>query len=118
MVCLAQVYTDDERDELLMRVFKHCVLGGGMCQYEDVVTPYFAVTKTLYKGLLAARKHEETKEVEILTEVYALKSVRASDRSAPPLFPSKSPYSFCYLFVNPVKRTVMVWYMPWVGMLG
>jgi hypothetical protein len=27
-------------------------------------------------------------------------------------------YSFCYLFVNPLKRTLSVWYMPWISLLG
>ena len=88
----ALVRAHAERDELLLRIFRHCVLGGGMCQYEDMVQPYFEVSKKLYKGLLAVRKHEETGKIEILTEVFSLKSVRASDRGAPSLFPGRSPY--------------------------
>ena len=36
----------------------------------------------------------------------------------PALFPSRSPYSFCYLVLNPVKRHVVLWYLPWRTMFG
>ena len=107
------VFSDAERDELLLRIFRHCVLGGGMCQYEDMVQPYFEVSKKLYKGLLAVRKHEETGKIEILTEVFSLKSVRASDRGAPSLFPGRSPYrpqllSLCFFPSVPLCLVVSV----------
>jgi len=111
------LFTDEERDELLLRLFQHCVLGGGMCQYEDEIQPYFKATKVLYKKLLAVRKHEETGKIEVVTRVFSLRSIKAG-KTDPALFPSRSPYSFCYLFVNPVKRTLSVWYMPWISLLG
>lgn len=118
-------------------------LGGGMCQYEDEIQPYFQATKVLYKKLLAVRKHEEvgdlppravpragaelcssvdgpsargaaatdainshrrhqlsagapsrpraqTGKVEVVTRVFALRSVKAG-KADPALFPTRSP---------------------------
>ena len=68
-----------------------------MCQYEDTVQPYFKVTKALYKRLLAVRKHDETQKVEVVIDVYEIKSMRSSEKASPSLFPNRSPYSFCYV---------------------
>ena len=47
-----EMYTDEEREELLMRLFKHVCLGGPVCQFEDGVKPYLDTTKALYKELV------------------------------------------------------------------
>ena len=47
-----EMYSDEERDELLLRVFKHLCLGGAVCQYEDDIKPYLDTTKALYKELV------------------------------------------------------------------
>jgi hypothetical protein len=49
------VFSDTERDELLLRVFKHCALGGGMCQYEDTVQPYADSHRSPLPPVLAVR---------------------------------------------------------------
>jgi len=111
------LFDDDERDELLFRVFSHCVLGGGICQYEDTIQPYFEATKKLYKDFLAVRKNPETGKVEVLSQCLELQRLGFKSDGAP-LFPTRSPYSFCYLLLNPTKRLATVWYSPWVSLWG
>lgn len=48
------IFTDEERDELLFRLFSHLCIGGGVCQYEDTITPYVQHTKLLYKDLVTS----------------------------------------------------------------
>jgi len=45
-------FSEDERSELLFRLFRHLVVGGPLCQYEDSITPYIDTVKVLYKDLL------------------------------------------------------------------
>ncbi|XP_076836581.1 cilia- and flagella-associated protein 300 isoform X2 [Brachyhypopomus gauderio] len=40
-----------DRQEFLFRLFKHVVLGGELCQYEDVIGPYIETAKLIYKDL-------------------------------------------------------------------
>lgn len=47
-----EAYNDDERSELLFKLFTHLVVGGPICQYEDNLQPYLDVTKSLYKDLV------------------------------------------------------------------
>lgn len=41
-----------DRQEFLFRLFKHVVLGGELCQYEDIISPYIDTAKTIYKDLV------------------------------------------------------------------
>jgi hypothetical protein len=109
------VYDDSEREEFLFRIFRHLCIGGGMCQFEDTVGPYLDTTKKLYKDFLAVRKNDETGKAEVVSEAFELRAVKGG---GPALFPSRSPYSFCYLVLNPVKRHVVLWYLPWRTMFG
>jgi len=109
------LFDDEDRDEFLFRVFRHCCIGGGMCQFEDYVEPYLQTTKKVYKDMLAVRKNDETGKIEIVSQIF---EIRAAKGDGAPLFPSKSPYSFCYVILNPVKRHVTLWYLPWRTMFG
>lgn len=46
------VVSPSDRQEFLFRLFKHIVLGGELCQYEDVINPYIETVKTIYKDLV------------------------------------------------------------------
>lgn len=46
------LYLKDEREEFIFRIFQMLVLGGILCQYEDVLNPYLEVTKAIYKDLV------------------------------------------------------------------
>lgn len=104
------LYSDDERDEVLMRILRACVVGGALCQYEDNIEPYFAVTKALYKDLLSVRKNPETGKLEIVTQVYEIRNTR---NDGTPFFSLKSGHEFCYVFVDPAKRHVTCWHNVW-----
>lgn len=47
-----EIYSDQERNEFIFRLFKHVAIGGEVCQYEDVIQPYIDVTKSIYKDLI------------------------------------------------------------------
>lgn len=48
-----EVFGQEERRELIFRLFMHLVYGGPLNQYEDSVGPYFDLTKGLYKDLVS-----------------------------------------------------------------
>uniref|UniRef100_A0A452TVW0 Cilia- and flagella-associated protein 300 n=1 Tax=Ursus maritimus TaxID=29073 RepID=A0A452TVW0_URSMA len=47
-----EVFSQPDREEFLFCLFKHLCLGGALCQYEDVLSPYLETTKLLYKDLV------------------------------------------------------------------
>ena len=50
------LYKGSEREELIFAIFQMLVLGGSLCQYEDVIQPYLDITKTIYKDLIRYEK--------------------------------------------------------------
>lgn len=46
------LYSEEERNEFIFRIFQMLVLGGILCQYEDTLEPYLDVTKNIYKDLI------------------------------------------------------------------
>jgi len=46
------LYSEDERNEFVFRIFQMLVLGGTLCQFEDILQPYLDVTKSIYKDLI------------------------------------------------------------------
>ena len=46
------VFSDDDRKELIFKIFQHLTLGGPLNQYEDSIGPYFDTTKAFYKALI------------------------------------------------------------------
>lgn len=46
------LYSEDERNEIIFRMFQMLVLGGTLCQFEDALEPYLDVTKSIYKDLI------------------------------------------------------------------
>lgn len=119
----ALVYDEDEKDEFLFRVFRHLIVGGGMCQPEEYIDPYFRCTRELMKGLLTVRKVKNavtstgsgaTKaKVEVTSRVIA---VEATERDIPGLFQKENDHNLCYLIVDPSKRKVAVWRNSWTSM--
>lgn len=41
-----------DRKEFLFKLFKHICVGGELCQYEDVISPYLDTVKVIYKDLV------------------------------------------------------------------
>ncbi|NP_001428194.1 cilia- and flagella-associated protein 300 isoform 4 [Homo sapiens] len=47
-----EIFSQPDREEFLFCLFKHLCLGGALCQYEDVISPYLETTKLIYKDLV------------------------------------------------------------------
>merc|ERR1711907_48847 len=102
------------RKELLFGIFRHVVLGGAMCQWEDNVQPYLATTKLLYKDLVKARKNADNGQIEITTQAYQVNRIDG----AGDLFPNAaSPNNWCLLLIAPVPRQVTYYYHGIVGFM-
>ncbi|CAH1245430.1 C11orf70 [Branchiostoma lanceolatum] len=102
------LYSDVEKEEFLYLLFRHVVLGGGCCQYEDSVDPYLTTVKTIYKQLLSVQKDPTTKKLQVISNVFR---VTALDEKGNTYYPSEDPdhpQNFCYLLVDPLKRHVTV----------
>jgi hypothetical protein len=118
----ALVYDDDEKDEFLYRVFRHLIIGGGMCQPDESIEPYFRCTREIMKGLLTVKKVKSSgvdadgsaskAKVVVTSQVIA---VDGTERDVPGLFPKDSPHNLCYLIVDPSKRRVVVWRNAWTS---
>lgn len=105
---------DHMRSELLFGIFRHLVLGGSMCQWEDHVEPYLETTKLLYKDLVKARKNPENSQIEITTQAYQVNRVD----EAMDLFPNPyAPNNWCLMLVDPVPRQVTFYYHGAVGFM-
>ncbi|XP_050587168.1 cilia- and flagella-associated protein 300-like [Bombus affinis] len=53
------LYLKDEREEFIFRIFQMLVLGGILCQYEDILNPYLEVTKAIYKDLVRVQTNKD-----------------------------------------------------------
>ncbi|KAF7697076.1 cilia- and flagella-associated protein 300 [Silurus meridionalis] len=97
-----------DRQEFLFRLFKHIVLGGELCQYEDIISPYIETAKTIYKNLVSVQKDSETKVISIISTI--LKVSAYDDYGL--CYPSErdSEQTFTYLCIDPFKRHVYVLY--------
>ncbi|XP_001122247.5 cilia- and flagella-associated protein 300 isoform X1 [Apis mellifera] len=77
------LYLKDEREEFIFFIFQMLVLGGILCQYEDILNPYLEVTKAMYKDLIKVQKNEDT-DLSISTIVL---QVIAKDSKGEAYFP-------------------------------
>ncbi|KAL7853874.1 hypothetical protein AOLI_G00207180 [Acnodon oligacanthus] len=97
-----------DRQEFLFRLFKHIVLGGELCQYEDVISPYIESAKMIYKDLVSVQKDSDTREIRIASTIL---KVAAHDENGL-CYPSgrDNEQTFAYLCIDPFKRHVYVLY--------
>lgn len=105
------IWTEKERDEFLVQLFRHLAVGGTLNQFEDHVQPLIDTARAMYKSLLSVRKGAND-TVEVTSGVYR---VTGRDGAQPPawLFPGgmeTHPQSFCYLITDPVRKHVVVLY--------
>ncbi|XP_019854814.1 PREDICTED: uncharacterized protein C11orf70 homolog isoform X2 [Amphimedon queenslandica] len=105
------LYSTEERNEFLFKIFAHIVLGGPVNQYEDNVKPYLDTAKLLYKSLVSVVKDTETSSLSISSTVLKVGAKVGGIK----MFPSsrEHPQSFCYLVIDNIKRHVTVWYHIW-----
>ncbi|KXZ43271.1 hypothetical protein GPECTOR_96g737 [Gonium pectorale] len=109
----AGLYTDEERDELLWRLFEHMVLGGSCSQFEDKLEPYVETSKRLYKELVRAQKDPGSGKIQVASVVYKVNAVCAE--SGPmALYPTSSRQNFFYAAIDPTQRLVKLLYHAYV----
>lgn len=76
-----------------------------MCQPEENAKVYLNTAKQLYKELVTVRKNKHTGNLAVTSVPISVKSV-----SGISLFPDQdSPHNFCYLVVDPQRRSVKYW---------
>jgi hypothetical protein len=104
------------REELLFHLFRYLCVGGGMCQYEDVLQPYLEVTRALYRDLLSVRVNKNTQAIEVASSVHRILSLqKAGTSEQTSLFGRDSPFNLCFLSAHPSKRVVHIFYFQWTG---
>merc|ERR1711988_1012414 len=102
------------RQELLFAVFRHLVLGGSMCQWEDNMDVYLGAARMFYKDLVKARKNPDNQQIEITTLAYQVNSVEGAGE----LFPNPyAPNNWCLILIDPVPRQVTYYYHGFVGFM-
>jgi len=107
----ADLFSKEEKDEFLFRIFKHLVIGGTLCQYEDNLTPYLDITKILYKDLVRVSP-EEGGELLVTSSVIQILEAKCDsyDPSKNLIFSRPHINNFFYLIVDPFKRVVYTLY--------
>ncbi len=76
-----------------------------MCQPEENAKVYLDTAKQLYKELVTVRKSKNTGNLVVASIPIAVKNVTGIS-----LFPDQdSPHNFCYLVVDPQRRSVKYW---------
>lgn len=111
------LYSEQERQELIFRLFSHFVVGGGLCQQEDNVGPYIETTKNAYKDLLSVRPNRNTGKVEVASSVYQINAVTPKGSSSPlSIFTSPySPFNLCFVTVDASKKQLAYYYFSYVS---
>jgi hypothetical protein len=46
------IFSIEDRNEFIFRIFKSICLGGDVCQFEDLIIEYLNVLKKIYKDLI------------------------------------------------------------------
>ena len=107
------VFSAEERKELIFHVLKILAVGGGMNQYDDSIEPYLKLTKSVYKDLVTVNKSSGGAS-QVASHTYDVSEVAGGSAS---LFPRPGPHNFCLVSVDPVARHAKVWYAAWFPMM-
>eukprot|EP00470_Lotharella_oceanica_P015386 CAMPEP_0170187522 /NCGR_PEP_ID=MMETSP0040_2-20121228/41935_1 /TAXON_ID=641309 /ORGANISM="Lotharella oceanica, Strain CCMP622" /LENGTH=376 /DNA_ID=CAMNT_0010434579 /DNA_START=17 /DNA_END=1144 /DNA_ORIENTATION=+ len=103
------IFDDDERKELIFRLFRHMVIGGGtMCQYEDYLKPYLDTCKLLYKDLISVCRNSSTGQVDVKTHAYQINEVDGIT-----LFPLEHGLNTCFVCIDSLRKYVTYYYAAW-----
>lgn len=102
-------FNEDMRNEFLFHIFKRIAIGGSLCQYEDYVDEYLALTKLFYKDLTSATRDANTKEIFIRSIALEILNVENSNLYRIP----EHPQNFFYVIIDPYQRHVHLWYHKW-----
>ncbi|GAB5358389.1 hypothetical protein AAMO2058_000453000 [Amorphochlora amoebiformis] len=106
-----EIFSDSERSELIFKLFRLLVFGGGgMCQYDDSLTPYINTCKDIYKDMVSVCRNATTGSLEVKTHTYSI-----TDIDGIKLFPEKHDLNACYVCVDTMRRYVTYFYFSWPG---
>ncbi|XP_046414196.1 cilia- and flagella-associated protein 300-like [Neodiprion fabricii] len=94
------LYERDERKEFIFRIMQMLVIGGKLCQYEDVLEPYLDVTKVLYKDLIRVDKLEAPNSLSISTMVLEVVATNSGDAYFPRNVEDKQNIGFLLVDAN------------------
>lgn len=108
----ADLFSAEERRELIFRILRLVAIGGAMTQWEDELGPYLDAAKVIYKDLVTVVRAADG-GVEVASHAYQVSAVDG-EGVTPPLFPSASPYHVCWVCVDPVKSQATLLYHAWV----
>ncbi|EZA58424.1 hypothetical protein DMN91_005758 [Ooceraea biroi] len=99
------LYSEEERNEFLFRIFQILVLGGTLCQFEDTLQPYLNVTKSIYKDLIRVQQQSNTNNLVVDTLVL---EVIAKDHRGQEYFPSNSSHrqNVAFLLIHTKTREI------------
>ena len=88
----------------MIRRHRICI-GGSMCQPEDNAKMYLNTAKRLYKEFVTVRKNKHDNSLYVASVPIAVHSINGIS-----LFPDQnSPHNFCYVIVDPQRRSVKYW---------
>ena len=106
------VLEENEMEEVLVRIFKMLVCGGGMNQNDEKLSPYTQAATMMYKDLIAVQKNPSSGAIETVSSVFSISGGKDGN-----LFPHPdSPHNVCFVAVNPILRTATFFsfaFIPW-----
>ncbi|KAG5334633.1 CF300 protein, partial [Acromyrmex charruanus] len=81
------------------------VLGGTLCQFEDVIQPYLDITKKIYKDLIRVQKQNTSNDLFVSTLVL---EVVAKDSAGQDYFPfdSSNRQNIAFLLIDANSREI------------
>jgi cilia- and flagella-associated protein 300 len=131
-----EIYSQNERNQFLFKLFKHLCLGGQVCQFEETVQPYIDVTKSIYKELISVTKDPNTKAIKTVSYVFKVEAFvsnslslstlfvklifsNSKDENNKKYFPNDTiiEQDFCYIIIEPYKRQLVVLYHRFDGIM-
>lgn len=116
------LYSREERQELLFILFQHLLVGGGLNQYENHIHPYLGVLKLVYRDLLTVRTNRNTNRVEIANLVFRVDNLVVQQQQSSASTPMKEEaysifgrrerdrFHLCLLSVDPQRKHVTCYY--------
>ncbi|KAF7997894.1 hypothetical protein HCN44_009292 [Aphidius gifuensis] len=98
------IYSTDERDEFIFKIFQMLVLGGEYCQYEDYLQPYLDCTKKIYKDFVKVYTEPSTNDLAISTMILQV----VAERDGKAYFPNDPDHlqNIGYLLVDSNNREI------------
>ena len=75
-----EVFGEEDKGELLFKIFRHLCVGGSLCQFEDSLDPYLEVAKAVYKELLTVWRNPKSGKAEVASGAYEVGDVKLRRR--------------------------------------